>query len=121
MNMALVLAGLLGAFLSLVGVALIASPFSAVQAFGIDPSHMADIGLAPGMGVRELALGLTIVALAAMRKARALGVVLLIGSIVPLGDFAIAGKALGYAAAVRHLMTLPFSLILGLILVRRPS
>ena len=119
--MALVLAALLGLFMSLVGVALIASPFSAVQAFGIDPSHMADIALAPGMGVRELAIGLTIVALAAMRKARALGAVLLIASIVPVGDFAIAGKALGYAAAVRHLMTLPFSLILGLVLVRKAS
>ena len=119
--MALVLAGLLGLFLSLVGAALILSPFSAVQAFGIDPSHMADIALAPGMGVRELAIGLTIVALAAMRKARALGAVLLIASIVPVGDFAIAGKALGYAAAARHLMTLPFSLILGLVLVRKAS
>ena len=119
--MALVLAALLGLFMSLVGVALIASPFSAVQAFGIDPSHMADIALAPGMGVRELAIGLTIVALAAMRKARALGAVLLIASIVPVGDFAIADKALGYAAAARHLMTLPFSLILGLVLVRKAS
>lgn len=119
--MALVLAGLLGLFLSLVGAALILSPFSAVQAFGIDPSHMADIALAPGMGVRELAISLTIVTLAAMRKARALGAVLLIASIVPVGDFAIAGKALGYTAAVRHLMTLPFSLILGLVLVRKAS
>jgi hypothetical protein len=117
--MALILAGLLGVFISLVGLALIASPFNAVQAFGIDPSHMADLELAPGMGVRELALGLTIVALALMRKASALGAVLLIGSIVPIGDFAIAGKALGYGAAVRHLITLPFSLILGLVLVRK--
>ncbi|MGO9545923.1 MAG: DUF4267 domain-containing protein [Rhodomicrobium sp.] len=117
--MALILAGLLGAFMALVGLALIASPFSAVQAFGIDPSHMADLGLAPGMGVRELALGLAIIALAFMRKPGALGAVLLIGSIVPIGDFAIAGKTLGYAASVRHLITLPFSLILGLVLVRR--
>jgi hypothetical protein len=119
--MALVLAGLLGAFLSLIGVALIVSPFGAVQAFGIDPSHMADIGLTPAMGVRELAIGLAVVALAAMRQARALGVVLLVASIVPLGDFAIAGKALGYAAAVRHLLVLPFTLLLGLVLVRRAS
>ncbi len=117
--MVLILAGLFGVFISLVGLALIVSPFNAVQAFGIDPSHMADLALAPGMGVRELALGLTIVALAFMRKASALGAVLLIGSIVPIGDFAIAGKALGYAASVRHLITLPFLLILGLVLVRR--
>jgi hypothetical protein len=119
--MALILAGLLGVFISLTGGWLIASPFNAVQAFGIDPSHMADLGLAPGMGVRQLAIGLTIVALALMRKASALGALLLIGSIVPAGDFAIAGKALGYAAAARHLITVPFSLLLGLALIRRPS
>jgi hypothetical protein len=117
--MALILAGLLGAFVSLVGVALIVSPFNAVQAFGIDPSHMADLALAPGLGTRQLAIGLIIMALALSRKAAALGTVLLIGSIVPIGDFAIAGKAFGYAAAIRHLITLPFSLILGLVLVRR--
>jgi hypothetical protein len=117
--MALILAGLLGAFVSLVGVALIVSPFNAVQAFGIDPSHMADLALAPGLGTRQLAIGLIIMALALSRKAPALGTVLLIGSIVPIGDFAIAGKAFGYAAAIRHLITLPFSLILGLVLVRR--
>jgi Domain of unknown function (DUF4267) len=119
--MALLLAALLGAFLILIGAALIASPFSAVQAFGIDRSHLADIGLTPLMGTRELAIGLAVVALAAMRQARALGVVLLLASIVPLGDFAIAGKTLGYAAAIRHLTVLPFTLILGLVLVRRAS
>jgi hypothetical protein len=117
--MALILAGLLGAFVSVVGLALIVSPFNAVQAFGIDPSHMADLELAPGLGLRQLAIGLMILTLALMRKARALGAVLLIGSIIPIGDFAIAGKAFGYSAAVRHLITLPFSLILGLVLVRR--
>jgi hypothetical protein len=117
--MALILSGLLGAFVSLVGVALIVSPFNAVQAFGIDPSHMADLAIAPGLGTRQLAIGLIIIALALRRQAAALGTVLLIGSIVPIGDFAIAGKAFGYAAAIRHLITLPFSLLLGLVLVRR--
>jgi hypothetical protein len=58
--MALILAALLGVFISLVGVWFITSPFNAVQAFGIDPSHMADIALAPGLGVRDVALGLII-------------------------------------------------------------
>jgi hypothetical protein len=119
--MLLVLAGLLGAFFCLIGVAFIASPFVVVQAFGIDPSHMADIGLAPLAGVRELAIGLAIIALAAMRRGGALGAVLLVASIVPLGDYWISGKAVGYAAAWRHLVTLPFSLILGLALVGRAS
>ncbi len=117
--MVLILAGLLGVFVSLVGIALILSPFNAVQAFGIDPSHMADIALAPGLGFRQLAIGLIILLLAMGRQSKSLGAVLLMGSIIPLGDFAIAGKAFGYAASIRHLITLPFSVILGLILVRR--
>jgi hypothetical protein len=117
--MALILAGLLGVFVSLVGAWFITSPFNAVQAFGVDPSHLADIALAPGLGVRDVALGLIIIGFALARKPGATGAALLITSIVPIGDYAIAGKAFGYAAAVRHLITLPFLVILGLILVRK--
>lgn len=117
--MALILAGLLGAFVAFVGFAIMWAPSAALPAFGIDSSHMADIGLAPGLGLRQVAIGLAIVALALRRQAAALGTLLLIGSIIPIGDFLIAGKAFGYAASVRHLITLPFSLILGLILVRQ--
>ena len=107
--MALVLAGVLGVFLCLIGAALIWSPFTAVQAFGIDPSHLADIALAPGSGVRDIALGLLILAFAAARKPVAAGAALLMTAIVPIGDFAIAGKAVGYASAARHLIAVPFS------------
>ena len=117
--MALILAGVLGAFICLVGAWRITSPFNAVQAFGVDPSHLADIALAPGLGIRDVALGLIIIGFALARKPAATGAALLITSIVPIGDYAIAAKAFGYAAAVRHLITLPFLLILGLILVRK--
>jgi uncharacterized protein DUF4267 len=117
--MALILAGLLGVFISLAGAWFITSPFNAVQAFGVDPSHLADIALAPGLGVRDIALGLIIIGFALARKPAATGAALLITSIVPIGDYAIAGKAFGYTAAVRHLITLPFLIILGLILVRK--
>ena len=117
--MALILAGLLGVFISLAGAWFITSPFNAVQAFGVDPSHLADIGLAPGLGIRDVALGLIIIGFALARKPAATGAALLITSIVPIGDYAIAGKAFGYAAAVRHLITLPFLIVLGLILVRK--
>ena len=117
--MALILAGVLGAFICLVGVWRITSPFNAVQAFGVDPSHLADIALAPGLGIRDVALGLIIIGFALARKPAATGAALLVTSIVPIGDYAIAAKAFGYAAAIRHLITLPFLLILGLILVRK--
>jgi hypothetical protein len=117
--MALILAGVLGAFLCLIGAALILSPFNAVQAFGIDPSHLADIALAPGLGVRDIALGLLILGFALARKPGAAGAALLITAIVPIGDFVIAGKAVGYAAAIRHLIAVPFLIVPGLVLVRR--
>ncbi|HWJ20588.1 MAG TPA: DUF4267 domain-containing protein [Geobacterales bacterium] len=117
--MALILAGLLGVFISFLGVWFITSPFNAVQAFGVDPSHLADIALAPGLGVRDVALGLIIIAFALARKPAATGTALLITSIVPIGDYVIAGKAFGYAGAIRHLIALPFLLILGLALVRK--
>jgi hypothetical protein len=117
--MALISAGLLGLFLCLIGAALIWAPFNAVQAFGIDPSHLADIALAPGLGVRDIALGLLIFGFAVARKSTAAGAALLITAIVPIGDFVIAGKAVGYAAAFRHLVAVPVLLILGLILVRK--
>ena len=117
--MALILAGLLGVFVSLVGIWLITSPFNAVQAFGVDPSHLADIALAPGLGIRDLALGLIIIAFALARKPGATGTALLVTTIVPIGDYVIAAKAFGYAAAVRHLIALPFLIVLGLVLVRK--
>ena len=117
--MALILAGVLGVFISLVGVWFITSPFNAVQAFGVDPSHLADIALAPGIGVRDVALGLIIIGFAMARKPGAAGTALLITSVVPIGDYAVAAKAFGYAAAVRHLIALPFLVILGLVLVRK--
>lgn len=117
--MALILAGLLGLFIAAAGGWFIASPYVAVQTFGVDPTHLADIALAPGLGVRDVALGLIILALALARKPGATGMALLIGAIAPIGDYAIAAKAVGYAAAVKHLITLPFLVILGLVLVRK--
>ncbi|MBT3070073.1 DUF4267 domain-containing protein [Rhodomicrobium sp. Az07] len=120
--MALVLAALLGAFLCLIGAAMIWAPGNAVQAFGIDPSHMAaDNALMPALGVRDIALGLIVFGLAVARQSRATGAVLLALSLVPVGDFLIAAKSLGATAAVRHLIALPFTLGLGLILLRRST
>jgi hypothetical protein len=117
--MALIFAGLLGVFLCLIGAALIWAPANAVQAFGIDPSHLADIALAPGLGVRDIALGLLILGFAVARNGAAAGAALLITAIVPIGDFVIAGKAVGYAAAIRHLIAVPFLIVPGLMLVRK--
>lgn len=117
--MAFILAGLLGLFYAALGLEFLLSPAGGAQLFGVDPSHMADLALAPALGSRELALGLIVLVLAARRQASACGTVLLIGSIAPIADFAVAGKAFGYAPALRHLATAPVSLILGLVLVGR--
>jgi hypothetical protein len=117
--MALILAGLFGLFLAAMGSVFLLSPQVAVSAFGIDPSHMADLGLAPALGVRQIVYGLTLAALAAGRKASALGIVLLLGALVPIGDYLVASQALGHTAAIRQLLTLPVFLVLGLVLVRK--
>ncbi len=117
--MALTLAGLFGLFLAAMGTVFLMSPEVAVAAFGIDPSHMADLGLAPALGVRQIVYGVTLAALALARKSSALGIVLLLGALVPIGDYIVAGKALGHTQAIRQLITLPIFVILGAILVRR--
>jgi hypothetical protein len=116
--MALFLAALFGLFLCLTGLVFIISPAGAVAAFGIDPSHMADLPLAPAVGVRQIALGLAVFLLALRRQSSSCGSVLLIASLVPLADFMIAGQAFGYTSAVHHLVTVPMSLVLGLILAQ---
>ncbi len=117
--MALILAGLFGLFLTAMGSVFILSPQVAVSAFGIDPSHMADLGLASAVGIRQIVYGLTLAALALTRKSVALGIVLLLGALVPIGDYLVAGQTLGYTAAIRQLVTLPVFLILGVVLVRK--
>lgn len=116
--MALFLAALFGLFLCLTGIVFVISPAGAVAAFGIDPSHMADLPLAPAVGVRQFALGLIVFALALRRQSGACGTVLLIVSLVPVADFMIAGKAFGYTSALHHLVTVPMSLVLGVVLAQ---
>ncbi len=117
--MALILAGLFGLFLVATGAVFLVSPQVAVGSFGIDASHMADLPLAPAMGVRQIVFGLIFLVLALRREAAALGTALLLGAAVPVADWLMASKALGYSGAIRQLITLPVFLLLGLILVRR--
>jgi len=119
--MALIATGLFGLFLAAMGSVFLMSPQVAVAAFGIDPSHMADLGLAPALGIRQIVYGLTLAALALGRKSSALGIVLLLGALVPVGDYFVAGQALGHTQAIRQLITLPIFLILGVVLVRREA
>ena len=116
--MTLILTGLFGAFLAVMGVVFVTSPQVAVTAYGIDPSHMADLPLAPILGIRQIVFGATLVALAFARNRLALGIVLLLGALVPLGDYFVAGKALGSMGAIKQLVTLPVFLVLGFLLVR---
>jgi Domain of unknown function (DUF4267) len=117
--MALVLAGLFGVFLAAMGSVFLLSPQAAVAAFGVDPSHMADLGLAPAIGIRQMVYGVTLAALAIARKRSALAIVLLLGALVPLGDYFAASKALGHTQAIRQLIAVPVFLILGFTLIRQ--
>ncbi len=117
--MALILSALYGLFLSAVGAAFILSPRSAVQIFGIDPTHLADIALSPIAGARELALGLVIVVLAIAREQRAAGLALVVSMVVPVMDFVLASRLIGPEVAWRHLVVAAVALMLGLLVLRQ--
>lgn len=110
------LSALLGLFLCATGALFFAKPEFAVSLFGVDSSHMADLPLAGAIGARQLALGLAIVALALRGENKSLGMLLIIGSLVPVVDGYIASGEQGMAAGLRNWATAPVSLLLGIIL-----
>jgi hypothetical protein len=114
--MVLAFGGLYGLFLIVVGAAFILSPEGAVTAFGIDPSHMADLAVAPLAGARSVALGGALLLLALFRERMAVGLVLLAAAALALFDFSVASRAFGVAGAWRHLVPGVLALVAGVAL-----
>ncbi len=76
-----------------------------------------DTPLALALGIRQLAMGSIIVMLALTRQLKALGLVMVIGSIVPISDFFIFSPVIGWASALRHAASVPIILGLGFYLL----
>lgn len=71
------------------------------------------------MGIRQLCIGLMIVSLSVSKHIKALGLVMIIGSLVPLADFASFSTIIGVASAMRHGVMVPVVFTLGLILIAK--
>ncbi|WP_018343193.1 DUF4267 domain-containing protein [Cytophaga aurantiaca] len=76
-----------------------------------------DSTLALAMGIRQLAMGVIIVMLALTRQLKALGLVMIIGAIVPITDFFIFSPIIGWVSALRHALAVPVILGLGFYLL----
>jgi hypothetical protein len=89
-NVAIALAALLGIGLTLMGLRFLLAPEASATGFGVPASATGDAGpYLSTKGIRDMASGLFIVALLAARQPYALGWLLLVATVIPLGDMAI--------------------------------
>lgn len=75
--------------LVLLGVVLIVSPGLGATIFGLPAPDGLARGYLPALGIRDIAFGGYIVALAALSGRRAVGIVLLVTVLIPAGDIAL--------------------------------
>ncbi len=114
----LVISYLPGLFLVISGLLLIFAPTTADALFGHKGmSSIDDNSLAASLGVRQLAIGLMIVILAIFRQVKALGLIMIVGSIVPLVDFIAFYPIAGLLSTMRHVVVFPIVLVFGIYLL----
>jgi len=77
--------------------------------------------LTTAMGIRQFCIGLMIVSLASLRQTKALGVIMIIGALVPLADFISFIPRIGVLSAMRHGGIVPVVLAVGLFFLTRKS
>lgn len=107
-----------GLFLIISGALLLFFPEAAKTLYGMPDAQVFRQPVAHAMGIRQLALGLIICALALAKETRALGIVMMLGALVPLADFQIFRPVIGNFSALRHLATVPLIFGLGFYLYR---
>jgi len=103
-----------GAFLVVSGAMLLLTLQTAQVVFDLKDL---DNPLALGLGIRQLAIGAIIVMLALSRQVKSLGLVMVIGAIIPMSDFFIFSPVIGWVSALRHLAPVPLILGLGFYLL----
>ena len=72
--------------LILLGLVLIFAPRLGAAIFGLPEPEGAGIGYVPAIGIRDIAFGLYILALAWFSSRRAVGIVLALTALIPVGD-----------------------------------
>lgn len=89
--------------LVLLGIVFIVSPPVGAAIFGLPPPQAAAAGYLPAIGVRDLAFGLYVLALAVFAGPRPVGIVLAVTALIPLGDILVLVAALGLSSPA-HLL-----------------
>jgi Domain of unknown function (DUF4267) len=84
--------------LVLLGVVFILSPALGAAIFGLPLPQGTAAGYLPAIGVRDLAFGLYILALAMFSGPRAVGIVLAVTVLIPVGDILVLLAAIGLSS-----------------------
>ena len=87
-----------GIGLVLLGLVLIASPEAGAAIFGLPAPVGTARGYLPAIGVRDVVFGLYILALAAFAGRRAVGIVLALTVLIPVGDILVLLAAVGLSS-----------------------
>ena len=103
-----------GIFLIVSGLMILIFPNSASQLFNIKNIDTLIEPMALAMGIRQLSIGLMITLLVLSNQLKALGLIMLIGAIVPLTDFFIFSPLIGWISALRHAAPVPLIFGLGI-------
>jgi len=105
-----------GVFLIVSGLMILFFPNAASLLFDIKNIDTLKEPMALAMGIRQFSIGLMITALVLSKQLKALGLIMLIGAIVPLTDFFIFSTSIGWVSSLRHLASVPLIFGLGLYL-----
>ncbi len=105
-----------GIFLIVSGVMILIFPNAASVLFDIKNIDTLKEPMALSMGIRQLSIGVIITILVLSNQFKALGLVMLIGAIVPFTDFFVFSPLIGWVSALRHAAPVPLILGLGLYL-----
>ncbi len=105
-----------GIFLIVSGLMILFFPNSASLLFDIKNIDTLKEPLALAIGIRQVSIGLMITVLVISKQLKALALIMLIGSIVPLTDFFIFRSSIGWVSSLRHAAPVPLIFGLGLYL-----
>ncbi len=104
----------LGLFLIVSGCLILFLPNLAGMLYDIEDIESLNGPMALGMGIRQFTIGILVIALVVSNQLKALGYVLIISAFIPLGDFIIFGSSVGWISSLRHLISVPFIVLLGI-------
>ncbi|KIA88039.1 DUF4267 domain-containing protein [Kaistella jeonii] len=105
-----------GIFLIVSGVMILIFPNAASVLFDIKNIDTLKEPMALSIGIRQLSIGLMITILVLSNQLKALGLIMLIGAMVPLTDFFVFSPLIGWISALRHAAPVPLIFGLGLFL-----